>query len=246
MKIQKTGYKVDGIEFLGHLAYHDLPSNHQDKKKPGILIAHAWRGQESFFQELAERFANEGYVGFAADVYGEGKVVGNDQALAMMLPLFMDRLLLRKRIGAAFDYLTSLPFVDSHRIVAIGFCFGGLTVLELLRSGADVRGVVCFHGVFADRMGDKQATLAPNQPMKGAFLALQGAKDPLVSQEDLLSLQKELTEANVNWEINIYGNAAHAFTNEKEHNIEGGMYYEPIAANRSFKALSSFLEEVLK
>ncbi|MGK5593862.1 MAG: dienelactone hydrolase family protein [Parachlamydiaceae bacterium] len=239
MQTKTASYEVDGVDFLGHLAYQD------DKKRPAILIAHAWRGQEAFFQGLAERFAKEGYVGFAADVYGEGKVVGNDEALPMMLPLFLDRSLLRKRIGAAFDHLASLPFVDANRIVAIGFCFGGLTVLELLRSGANVKGVVCFHGVYADCIGDQKAVLAPNQPMKGAFLALHGARDPLVSQEDLLSLQKELTEAKVNWEINIYGNAAHAFTNEKEHDIEGGMYYEPIAANRSYKAMYFFLEEIL-
>ncbi|KAF3362351.1 hypothetical protein PHSC3_001083 [Chlamydiales bacterium STE3] len=240
MHVEKVNYRVDGVTCQGHLAYED------QKKRPAILIAHAWRGQEKVFQELAKKFAKEGYVGFAADVYGNARVAdNNDAALSLMMPLFMDRAVLRARILAAFEQVARLPFVDQNRIAAVGFCFGGLTVIELLRSGAQVKGVVSFHGIYATHMGDQHAKIVPNaKKMHGALLVLHGNRDPLVSQEDLLNLQSEMTNAEINWELNIYSQAAHAFTNTKEHDINTGMYYEPIAASRSFKAMYSFFEEI--
>lgn len=243
MKTETIKYKADGKEFLGYLAYNSA----LQERRPAIIIAHAWRGQEKNFQQLAEKFAAEGYVGFAADVYGERKIAKDTQeATDFMLPLFVNRQSLRSRIVAAFDTVAKLPQVDPNRIVAVGFCFGGLTVVELLRSGANVRGVVSIHGVYGIHIGDTKAIIAPNaKKIMGALLVLHGVNDPLVPYQDLLALQSEMTNADVNWQINIYSKAAHAFTNEEANDVTGGMFYEPIAANRSFKSMYSFFEEVL-
>lgn len=242
MKSETVTYKVNGKEFLGHLAYDSSSQN----KKPAILIAHAWRGQEDSFQKMAEKFAAEGYVGFAADVFGNRTVAkNNEEATQLMGPLFINRKELRDRIGEAFKIVERLPQVDPSRIAAIGFCFGGLTVVELLRSGANVKGVVSFHGIYTNELGGKKAHLAPNEKMKGSLLVLQGALDPLVSKEDLYSLQEEMSAAKVDWQINIYANAAHAFTNPEANDVKHGLIYEPTVAKRSFKAMYNFFEEIL-
>lgn len=243
MKTETITYQADGKEFFGYLAYNSAIH----EKRPAVIIAHAWRGQEKNFQQLAEKFAEEGYVGFAADVYGERKIAKDIQeSVEFMLPLFVNRDSLRKRIVSAFETVSKLPQVDPNRIVAVGFCFGGLTVVELLRSGVNVRGVASIHGVYGNSYGNIQATPAPNaEQIMGALLVLHGVNDPLVPYQDLLALQSEMTNANVNWQINIYSKAAHAFTNEEANDVAGGMFYEPIAAKRSFKAMYSFFEEVL-
>lgn len=244
MKTETILYKADGKEFSGYLAYNPAIR----EKSPAVIIAHAWRGQEKNFQQMAEKFAAEGYVGFAADVYGDRKLAKDaTEAAEFMLPLFKDRKGLRERIVKAFDTVAIMPQVDPNRIVAIGFCFGGLTVVELLRSGASVKGVVSFHGVYAKTLFDIEAALAPNaEKIKGELLILHGVNDPLVPYSDLLELQDEMTHADVNWQINIYSKAAHAFTNDEANDVAGGMFYQPVAAKRSFQAMYTFFNEVLK
>ncbi len=245
MFLEALTYDCHGVTCKGHLA---APAEAKKAKKPGIVIAHAWRGQDDLTRRTAKELAEIGYVALAADIYGDGQTATTDeQATQLMMPLFIDRTLLRERINAAVDALKKHPLVDATNVAAIGFCFGGLTVIELLRSGADVRGVVSFHGVLGNAMGDNVAKTAPlAKKMHGALLMLHGNDDPLVSATDFDAIRKEFTKANVDWQMNIYGHTVHAFTNPAVHDVKGGLAYNEKAAARSWIAMQNFLNEIFK
>lgn len=242
MPSQTLSYSVRDQEMKGFLAYEEL----FEGKRPGIIIAHPWRGQDEFVKEKALQFAKMGYVAMAADVYGNGrKALNDEEALSLMLPLFEDRRLLQERIGKAVEIFSNLPHVDKDRIVAIGFCFGGLTVLELLRSGAPVRGIVSFHGLLADVLGEVRAKRPPNAvTIKTSALFLHGADDPMVSQADIRTTLEELDELEVDWQFNSYSQTVHAFTNPLAQDADHGMVYNDRTAKRSWSALENFLKEM--
>ena len=208
-------------------------------KKPAVLVSHAWAGRSDFECKKAEALAELGYVGFAMDNYGKG-VLGNsmEENSALMTPFIEDRAKLRQRLLAGLETASSLDFVDTGRIAAIGFCFGGLCVLDLARSGADVKGVVSFHGLFGAPEN------LPNGSITAKVLALHGHDDPMVPPESVLALETELSEAGADWQIHSYGNAAHAFTNPEANMPENGMMYNANADRRSWQAMKNFLAEI--
>ncbi len=216
-----------------------------DHPRPAVVIAHAWRGLDDFAREKAVALAEMGYVGFAADVYGGGiNAEDDEESMALMLPLFENRKLLQNRINAAVNLVKDLKQTDETHISAIGFCFGGLTVLELLRSGADVRSVISFHGVLADVLGEVKAKRPPNaDKLKGSVLFLHGHDDPMVSDTDIKKVLHELDEANVDWQFHIYGHTMHAFTNPMARDADKGTVYQPQAAKRSWQTAQNFLVE---
>jgi dienelactone hydrolase len=243
MHTEIIAYPSSTKNFLGFAAY----DNEINTRRPAVIVAHAYKGLDDFAKEKALALAEFGYFAFAADLYGNGKtVVSKEEAAAMMTPLFLDRALLQERILAAYETVRKHPLVDDKRIVAIGFCFGGITVIELLRSGADVKGVVSFHALLGDtRDGKKAKTVPIAKNIKGSLLALHGHLDPLVSPQDIQNFQKEFTEAKVDWQMNIYGQAAHAYTNPQANDIKTGFIYNPEATMRSWQAMRNFFDEVL-
>ena len=146
---------------------------------------------------------------------------------------------MRDRIRAAFDALVAMSEVDSSRIAVIGFCFGGLCALDLARSGAEVKAVVSFHGLL-----NKPKEIA-NNPICAKILALHGYDDPMVSPDDVNAFCQEMTEENVDWQVNMYGQTQHAFTNPHAHDEQLGTIYNPTAERRAFQAMTNFLKEVL-
>ncbi len=245
MYTEKMTYFHDETPCIGFIAY----DNQIQTKRPVVLVVHAWRGQDDFAREKAVEIAELGYIGFAVDIYGDGKCGTNEEAPQLMAPFFADRTLLQERIGAALTFVKKHPQVDSNRIGAIGFCFGGLTVYELLRSGASVQAVVCFHGVFAIEREGQKAKMAPLSPdASGKLLILHGHEDPMVSDDDLKRVQNEMTDAGIDWQIHIYGNTMHAFTNPAANNPEMGTVYNAISAKRAWHSMqdlfssSGFLE----
>lgn len=235
MQTQTVEYNDDDALLEGYLA-HDGSG----EKKPAVLISHAWAGRSEFECNKAEALAELGYVGFALDNYGKG-ILGQtmEENTALMTPFIEDRGKLRQRLLAGLDAVRSLEMVDTNRIAAIGFCFGGLSVLDLARSGADVKGVVSFHGLF------NAPENLPSGEIKAKVLALHGHEDPMVPPDSVLGLEKEMTAAGVDWQIHVYGHAAHAFTHPEANMPENGLMYNADADRRSWTSMKNFLEEVL-
>lgn len=220
-------------------AYVALPAGISGKC-PAVLVSHAWSGRSDFECEKADQLAALGYVGIAIDNFGKG-VHGknNEENAALMKPFIDDRARLRRRLEAALSAVANLDAVDTSRMAAIGFCFGGLCVLDMARSGADLRGVVSFHGLF-----DAAAGL-PVVPIKASVLALHGNDDPMVPPENVQRLASELTTAGANWQIHVYGGTMHAFTNPDANAPDQGMAFNPLAADRAWTSMTNFLAEVL-
>lgn len=148
---------------------------------PAVLISHTWAGRDEFVERKARRLAWHGYATFALDMYGEGRRGTNDQEnQALMMPLVSDRALLARRINAALTTVKGLPQVDAKRVAAMGFCFGGLCVLDLARSGAEVRGVASFHGMLTPNG-------LPPQKIKASILVLHGHEDSLAPVADVVA-----------------------------------------------------------
>lgn len=209
---------------------------------PAVLIAHQWKGLSDYEKKRAEMLAELGLRVFCADVYGKGVRADNPQdASALATKYKDDRPLLRERINAALDTLKQQPGVDADRIAAIGYCFGGTTVLELARGGADIRGVVSFHGGLGTPTPDDARRI------KAKVLALHGADDPFVSAEELAGFKKEMRDAGVDWQLFSYGGAVHSFTdwNAGNDNSKGAAYNEK-ADLRSWEAMQVFFDELFQ
>ncbi|MHB1948101.1 MAG: dienelactone hydrolase family protein [Gammaproteobacteria bacterium] len=233
---QKIQYQDGDVELEGYCAV--------DKSKPGqkpaVLVFHDWSGRNEFAQKKAEQLAELGYIGFAVDMYGSGKVgTTTEEKQELMKPLANNRVLLRQRVLAALEAVKKQPDVDLQRIGAIGFCFGGLCALDLARSGADVRGVVSFHGLL-----HKPENL-PDKKIVAKVLAMHGHDDPMVKPDQVLAFETEMTEQKVDWQVHVYGGTQHGFTNPLAKDNKLGIFYNEVAARRSWIAMKNFFEEVL-
>lgn len=228
----------DGDTPLEGLLCHD---ESRPAPLPAVLIAHAWAGRDEFVARKARRLAWHGYAAFCLDMYGKG-VRGRSAAEngALMTPFMRDRALLARRMQSALAALRAQPGIDAGRVAAMGFCFGGLCVLDLARSGADVRGVVSFHGLL------KPTGLANAAPISAKILALHGYDDPLAPPEEVAAFGREFTAAQADWQLHAYGNTVHAFTNPEATDGAGGLLYSDKADRRSWHSLIQFLDEVLR
>lgn len=238
VSIEKLDHEDGGIALQAHVAVPDG----RDGKLPAVLVYHAFRGQSDFERERAERIAREmGLVGVALDVYGRGVLAQSvEEAQQRMRPFLRDRGALRRRLLAGLEAAARHPRVDPRRMAAIGFCFGGLCVLDLARAGAPLRGVCSFHGLFTPPQG------LPVGPIRARVLVLHGYDDPMATPEQLLALAKELSAHGVDWQAHLYGGTMHAFTNPAANDPERGTVYQPDADRRSWIAMKAFLAEVLQ
>jgi dienelactone hydrolase len=234
LKTQTLTYRHATTELEGYLAYDDA----QPGPRPAVLVAPEWYGHNDYVRRRAEQVAGLGYAGFAVDMYGKGVLAKNDdEASKLATPLFSDRDLVRDRIKAALDAVRLQPMVDGLRVAAMGYCLGGMVVLELARSGADVLGVASFHGI-----------LATPKPAIGAIrarvLALHGRDDPFVPPQQVSEFMDEMSRANIDWQFVTFGNCVHSFTVPTANNPAGGQVFNGKADARSFAALRLFLTEL--
>lgn len=228
-------YQHAGADLEGFLACDDAEAG----ARPAVMVVHAWAGRSEFECDKARALAELGYAGFAADLYGKGILGASvEENAGLMQPFLDDRTLLQSRLTTALETLKSLPEVDNDRIAAIGFCFGGLCVLDLARIGTDIKGVASFHGLFG-APGNTSGT-----KIKAKVLALHGHDDPMVPVDAVVALEKELTEAGADWQIHVYGNTLHAFTNPEANDTNLGAIYNKNADKRSWQTLLNFLEEL--
>lgn len=235
MKKELIDYNDGSAELEAFVAYEEA-----DSPKPLVLVVHDWSGRREFACKAAERVAGMGYVGMAVDMYGKG-VFGSDGDVelnsSLMDPFASDRAMLRDRIRAALEVGRNLSQVDASKVAAMGYCFGGMCVLELARSGADVAGVISIHGIFSP--GD-----IPNKEIKAKILCLHGHEDPMVPPDQVLAFETEMTKAGADWQVHAYGNTMHAFTNPAANNPDFGTMYDEVAERRTYQALANFLDEI--
>ena len=204
----------------------------------GVLVVHEAPGLGNNARRRTAMLADLGYHALAADLYGGGRTFGEREAGTHMDALRGDPRLFRARVQAGVDALAELSDLPPRRCAAIGYCFGGLAVLELARGGAEVAAVVSFHGLLR--------TVRPAEPgaVRARILACTGAKDPLVPLADVAAFQEEMDAAGADWQLIVYGRALHSFTNP---NVAGGydprMDYDPSADRQSWAAALLFLGE---
>ena len=211
-------------------------------QRPGVIIVHDWMGLGRFARAKADELARMGYVAFAADIYGKGVRPTNPKEAGEQAGKFKnDRPLLQTRINAALNTLLKDKHVDPIRVAAIGYCFGGTTVLELARSGADIAGVVSFHG------GLDTPTPAAPKSIHCKVLVLHGADDPYAPGAQVAAFENEMTKAGVDWQLIKYSGAVHAFTNPEAgtDNSTGAAYNEK-ADKRSWEAMKQFFAEIFR
>ena len=235
MITQNMDYSDSDTILEAYIAYEESES-----QKPLVLVSHDWSGRREFACRAAERIAEMGYIGFALDMYGKGVFGADGDAelnSSLMNPLASDRDKLRQRVNSALSAGCNIPQVDASRVAAMGYCFGGMCVLELARSGAEVLGVASIHGILA--AGD-----LPNEDIKARVLCLHGHDDPMVPPEQVLEFEAEMTEAGVDWQLHAYGGTMHAFTNPAANNPDFGTVYSELAERRAYQALSNFFEEI--
>jgi dienelactone hydrolase len=236
IKTETIEYKHGDTTCEGFLAYDDSSK----EKRPGVLVSHDWTGLNDHAKQSARRLAELGYVAFALDMYGKGvRAKSPADGPKLSAPYKADRKLMRARAAAALDVLKKQPLTDPSRVAAIGYCFGGQCVLELARGGADLVGVVSFHGAL------DTPTPEDAKNIKGKVLALHGADDPFVPAKDVAAFEEEMRKGGVDWQLVMYGGAVHSFTNPSAGNDNGrGAAYNEKADRRSWRAMRNFFGEV--
>ncbi len=229
---------ADGDTVLEGLLAWDNSVGHP---RPGVMVSHAWAGRSQFEDNKAVALAELGYVGFALNLYGKG-VQGSstEENAALMQPFLDDRAMLQQRLLLSLTTMRQQSEVDANRVAAIGFCFGGLCVLDLARTGEDLAGVASFHGLFAAPGNTAGNTI------RAKVLAMHGWDDPMASPEQVLELARELSSLGADWQLHAYGNTMHAFTNPEANDPGFGTVYSPSADKRSWLELQEFLAELFQ
>ncbi len=215
-----------------------LVQKQNQSARASILIAHTWNGRGPFVENIAERLCELGYQAFAIDMYGNGLLEEHPaKCEALMKPLVENRAELQHRICLALEALKQHPDVDKNKILAIGYCFGGMCVLDLARSGAELLGVVSFHGLL-------YAPQQKSQAIQASILILHGHDDPMVPVEQVNQIKAEFTQLNADWQVHAYSNTVHAFTNLNA-NIAGTAMYNETSNRRSWASMLNFFDELL-
>ena len=231
-------YKEGDTTLEGLSVYDDAATG----KRPAVLVVHQWKGLSDYEKKRSEMLAKLGYNVFAVDIYGKGIRPSDAKDAAAEAAKYKDnRALLRARVQAGLKVLREHNLTDTRRIAAIGYCFGGTTVLELARSGADVAGVVSFHGgLSTPNPGDAKK-------IRCKVLAQHGADDPFVPPKEVEGFEQEMREAGADWQLIAYGGAVHSFTDwgAGSDNSKGAAYNEK-ADHRSWEAMKQFFNELFK
>ncbi len=232
----KLDYEVESSKLVGYLYSDDSNST----PAPAVIIFSDWMGIGEFSKQLGRDLAAEGYRAFVADIYGGAHAAKDSAEAGKLATKFKtDRSLMRGRAAAAFDTLATQPGVDSRKIAAIGFCFGGTVSLELGRFGKPISGIVSVHG----GLETPNPEMAKN--IRGKVLVLHGADDPYVPEKEVKAFEDEMNAGKVDWELVKYSGAVHAFTNPGAGNDNSkGAAYNAQAAKRSFERMRDFFKEI--
>ncbi len=235
---QEVSYQSGDVALQGFLAYDNTL-----KRRPAVLVVHEWWGHNSYARIRAKMLAKLGYVAFALDMYGDGKVADHpDDAKKFMQEAMQDQSILKARFIAALNYVRQLDNVDQKSIAAIGYCFGGGVVLNMARQGVDLDGVVSFHGSLVSQH------LASKDQVTAKVLVFHGGNDAFIPESQVISFEEEMTAANVDHEIVVYENVDHSFTNPdaddfaEKYNMP--VSYDQDADHKSWAKMKVFLAEL--
>ncbi len=235
---QPVVYKEAGTEFTSYVSYDDSIKG----KRPGILVVHEWWGLNDYAKRRMEMLAKLGYVAFAVDMYGTGKVTDNaDKAREWMTETTADVEWWRERANAGIKQLKKHKLVDKTRIAAIGYCFGGGTVIQLAYGGTDINGIVSFHGSLP------AADESSSGKIKTRMLIAHGNADSFIPRETVTKFQDTLDKAGARWSMITYGNAKHGFTN-RDAGKRGmdALKYDADADKHSWRAMQDFFADIFK
>jgi dienelactone hydrolase len=234
MDLQPIAYRYGETSFTGYLA-----DGSGGAKAPGVLVVHEGGGLSNHAKDKARALAGLGYIAFAMDLYGKTGMP-LEEARGMLMALREDLDELRGRAAAALGVLADYPRVDTSRLAAIGFCFGGTTVFELARAGTDLKAVVGFHaGLATTRPAEKEV-------VRGKLLAIQGTHDPIILGPERDAFAAEMTAAGADWQMLLLGGVGHSFTNPDVDALGfPGFAYDPVADRRSWAAMRDLFGEVL-
>jgi dienelactone hydrolase len=237
IQTREVTYQQDGTTLKGFIAWDAS----REGKRPGVLVVHEWWGHNDHARNAARRLAEAGYVGFALDMYGDGKVTTHpDTAQQFMAQATANLQVLVARFNAARAEMLKDPKVDSTRVGAIGYCFGGAVVLGQARAGADLDAVVSFHGALLPGGVDSGV-------VKARVLVLTGADDPMVPSTSVETFQKEMAAAGAagRTEVVVYPGAKHSFTNPHADSVGmEGLGYNAAADQQSWEAMLRLFHEV--
>src|SRR5574341_2046066 len=227
IKKEVVEYKHGETLLEGYRAYDDSIQG----KRPGVLVVHEWRGLNDYARRRAEQLAELGYIAFALDMYGKGLYAKDHEEAGKLSGVYRsDRALMRDRARAGLEVLKNHSLTDQARLAAIGYWFGGTTVLELARAGENLLGVVSFHGGLSNPKPEDSKNI------KGRILVLHGADDKFISPDEISAFQEEMRKANVDWQMIFYGGAVHSFTvPEAGTDPSKGMAYNEKADERSWE-----------
>lgn len=238
--VTRVNYSDGETTLVGAVA---RPMTRDVIKRPAVLIVPEWWGVNDYATSRAAQLADLGYVAFVADIYGAGRVTTDPAVAGKWAGEFRgakDRTLLRRRAAAALSQLRTRPDVDASRIAAIGYCFGGTTVLEMARDGQDIKGVVSFHGSL------DTPTPATKGSVSAEVLVLHGADDPMVKKEDVEAVKKEFPAAGAKFEFVEYPGAVHSFTNPMADGSIPGVKYNEAADTKSWAKMQEFFNKLFK
>lgn len=232
-------YTIDGKPFQGYLSYDDKLKG----KQPGIIVVHEWWGHNNYARNRADMLAELGYTAFALDMYGKGKLADHpENAQTYMQSVMSNMNVMEQRFNEALQLLKKQTTVDPDKIAAIGYCFGGAVVLHMAKTGAELAGVVSFHGSLSEKLQPKPNTV------KASVLVLNGADDPFISAEQISAFKQSMKSANADFELINYPGAKHSFTNPdadrfgKQFDLP--LEYHEAVDKQSWKEMQSFFSKI--
>jgi dienelactone hydrolase len=237
IKEEQINYEIDGTKYNGYVYYNEK----QEGKRPGILVVHEWWGLNDYSRKRAKQLAQLGYISMAVDMFGNGKTAEDpESAQNLAMPFYKDPSLSKKRLDPAIDLLKTYSQTNNSKIGAIGYCFGGYVVLNAAKLGADLVGVVSFHGGLGGAKPE-------NGKVKAEMLICHGAEDPMANP-DVEQFKKDMNDANVDYTFQVYADATHAFSNPNA-TAKGEKYNMPIKYNEaadkaSWKHMKQFFRKI--
>lgn len=236
IETRELKYTENGTQLNGLVAWNAADTS----RRPGVLVVHEWWGHNQHTREQARRLADAGYVGFALDMYGDGRVTTHpDSANAFMMQAVSDQARMVGRFRAALEELKKDPHVDPTRIAAIGYCFGGMVVLSMARAGEPLSAVGSFHGAIP------QPAPAESGSVKARMLIMTGGADPMVPAAQVDAFATAMRAAGANVEVITYPAAMHGFTNPNADSMGvAGLHYDAETDRQSWDSLLKMLKEV--